>query len=49
VDGNVASISASRFIMPDDVFIIYNNGMLFQHTGLSRRSGFTFIDSNVSP
>jgi hypothetical protein len=29
--------------------IVYNNDMLFEHTGLSRRSGFTFIDSNVSP
>jgi hypothetical protein len=54
IDANVASISTASGISTqsgglDDVFIVYNNGMLFQHTGLSRRSGFTFIDSNVSP
>jgi hypothetical protein len=48
VDANVASISTLPQ-QPDDVFIVYTNDMLFQHTGLSRRSGFTFIDSNVSP
>jgi hypothetical protein len=48
LDANVASISASQ-ANQDDVFIVYNNDMLFEHTGFSRRSGFTFIDSNVSP
>jgi hypothetical protein len=48
VDGNVASISTTTAGV-DDVFIVYNNGMLFEHTGLSRRSGFTFVDTNVSP
>jgi hypothetical protein len=47
LDSNVASISTSLGL--DDVFIVYNNDMLFEHTGFSRQSGFTFIDSNVSP
>jgi hypothetical protein len=48
VDANVASVVAFD-ANSDDVFIIYNNDMLFEHTGLSRKSGFSFIDSNVSP
>jgi hypothetical protein len=36
-------------LLNDDVFIIYNNDILFQHVGFSRHSAFTFIDSNVSP
>jgi hypothetical protein len=48
VDDNVASISVTTVALDDD-YIVYNNGMLFEHTGLSPRSGFTFIDSNVSP
>jgi hypothetical protein len=48
VDGNIASISTSPG-SDDDVFIVYRNGMLFEHTGLSRQAGFTMIDSNVSP
>jgi hypothetical protein len=46
VDQNVVSVSAGQ---TDSVFIVYDNDMLFEHTGLSRGSGFTFIDSNVSP
>jgi hypothetical protein len=48
LDSNVASISAGDGFA-DEIFIVYNNGMLFDHTGYSRISGFTFIDSNVSP
>jgi hypothetical protein len=48
LDVNVASVSAQQGRL-DDVFIVYNNDMLFEHVGHSRRSGFTFIDSNVSP
>jgi hypothetical protein len=54
IDDNVASISTTvsfsgSQVNGDDVFIVYNNDMLFEPVGHSRRSGFTFIDSNVSP
>jgi hypothetical protein len=48
VADTVASISEVPGSL-DDVFIVYNNEFLFEHRGLSRRSGFTFIDVNVSP
>jgi hypothetical protein len=48
VDVNVASVSAVED-QPDRVFIVYTNGELFQHDGLSRIPGFQFIDSNVAP
>jgi hypothetical protein len=42
--------SASASVLSDKgVFIGNNDGELLEHSGLSRRSGFTFIDFNVSP
>jgi hypothetical protein len=47
VDSNAVAISASQ-VRPDTVFINYLNAMLYEHAGIPRMGGFTFIATNVS-